>query len=86
MTRVLKYQLMPGVTHLQVPQLAKPLFVHDQRDQLYLWIECSDDGRDTEIRAFEVVATGEHFWGGTYIGTATMDDASLIWHVYEVPA
>jgi hypothetical protein len=83
MKSVWKFHLHPAYP-TYMPIGAKPLSVHAQNDDLYLWALVDTDS-PVEGRKFVIVGTGhevnEH--AGDFIGTAHLSGGSLVLHVFE---
>jgi len=76
-----------GFTEMQFPEGAKVLSIHNQYQQLVMYIEVETDNIKTP-RTFLVVETGKKMpeFEGTkeYIGTALFDSNTYVIHIYEI--
>jgi len=83
---IYKYQIRAiGVNDIQLPKGSKILTVMGQNDNVIMWVELNE-GAEMEERSFVIRATGERFKkeNDIYIGTASVMNGGLIWHVYEL--
>jgi hypothetical protein len=69
--------------HLSLPIGTEILDVHEQHGEICMWT-LGDLKAETEVRYFTTFGTGltlaDHM---KYIGTAYLDDAQLVMHVFE---
>lgn len=94
--RVLKYELRPGVTWLQLPAGAEPLHVAGQTDTIQLWCRVDEQAVTTPTRGFLALMTGEGYPAsgvGRYVGTAHLSPDyvgfgpnGIVVHVFEYEA
>lgn len=86
MKRILKYKLSPGTTKVSTPGSALPLCVHEQQGDAFVWMLVTIDPTSYTTYTFISFATGEEVDGnGTYIGTVFLNDASLVFHILQLP-
>ncbi len=83
MKTVLKYEIGPGVTLLQLPLGADPLHAGEQNDKMFLWalVDLEMAKRDYQI---EVYPTGHDVENGEelhHVGTV-QQASGLVWHVF----
>lgn len=86
MRTIWKFPLKGSHPRVKMPVGAQVLTVQMQGDMPCLWAEV-DDTAPKEMRHFVVFGTGwnlprEMGYSDVYIGT--VQDASLVWHVYEL--
>jgi hypothetical protein len=83
MTRVIyKVILYPGSTTVNLHENAKPLFVHEQRNDIVLWYEC-DPFKGLTPRPVSVVPTGVEVPRDLpYLGTVLLRSGSIVFHVF----
>lgn len=84
---ILKYSLFLGEQAIQMPKGAEILCVQAQGGRLCLWALVGPAVTNDE-RLIVVYGTGRPVVHDAckrrYIGTAQMDDGSLVWHVFEI--
>lgn len=78
-----KFRLLPGFA-ARMPEGAQVLHAAGQGGDLYVWAMCDPDA-PTEERRFDVYGTGHPCPTdlGRYVGTAHLDDGTLVLHVFE---
>jgi hypothetical protein len=86
MKTIWKYTLTPGEV-VRMPEGAVVLTAREQNDQICIWAEV-DPAKANEVRQFEIFGTGHPMPADMgverkYIGTASLYDGKLIFHVYE---
>jgi hypothetical protein len=82
--KVWKYELLiTDFQTVEMPMGTRILTVQMQYGQPCLWAEVNDRSNETELRHIGIVGTGHADvpTGAVYIGT--VQDDSLVWHVYE---
>lgn len=83
MRTIYKYHLeILDLQVLSLPDDARILHVADQRGQLCVWCDVSDDAPLVECE-FRIVGTGHPFPDGDnwwHVGTVSMD--RLVWHIF----
>lgn len=86
MKAVWKYPIAAnsGNLKIEMPKGAVIIHVAAFGERANFWVEV-DPTAEYEIRVFRVFATGELFDSSVYryIGTFTMYDGALVWHLYE---
>jgi hypothetical protein len=83
MKAVWKFVIHPYAMNM-MPVGAKPLSVHAQGDDLFLWA-LVDTEAELEDREFVIVGTGHELpdHAGEFLGTALLADGRLVLHVFE---
>ncbi len=86
---IYKYPLaIIGSQHIRMPSGANILCAQVQNETLCLWASVDPKEKSIDIHTIRIIGTGHpapdldelH-----YIGTAQMNDGSLVWHVFEQP-
>lgn len=89
MKRVYKYILSAeDYSTIVLPAGAQILSVHEQRDQIYLWVLIDPNEKGVETHKFRVAGTCHDITDEAlrFIGSVLMYGGSLVFHVFEVPA
>ena len=62
------------------------LNVHEQGENIYLWVLVDDQLPETVVRTFAIYGTGHKLPTGKmeYLGTVHVERSQLVWHVFEV--
>ena len=80
-----KVTLRPtDVQQIEVPAGAELLCAREQFEQICVWFRC-DPTAPKEVRDIAIVDTGRDAPGreGRYLGTASLQGGSLMFHVFE---
>lgn len=85
MKRIWKAQLAAlDVQEIETPKGAEFLCAREQGNEICVWFLCEPNA-PREKRMIAVVGTGHPAPDdGSYLGTASLDGGSLIFHVFEV--
>lgn len=86
MKQIWKYPITPNTsTTMSMPAGAKILSVHEQHGYVCMWA-LVEPKNELENRSFEVFGTGHDIVDidMDYLGMASLDGGSLIFHVFEV--
>lgn len=88
--RIWKYEILPGKTTLSMPSHARVLSVGVQGDMIVLWALVNPEYA-YEQRQFRAFGTGwvisDDDWGnGPTKIIGTVQQAGLVWHIFEVGA
>ncbi len=85
MKTIYKFQLnLHNYTNeLMLPIDSKVLTVQLQNNIISLWIEINLDEKQTELRRFKIIATGQSFEDTDAIYIATVQQGILVWHIFE---
>lgn len=85
MAVIYKYEISSLCSH-DIPYDSEILYVHEQDDCIFIWVQVPDPNAPTEKRYFEYMATGESFNANLtdYLGSAHLHEGRLVYHVYEV--
>ncbi|MGJ8680497.1 DUF7352 domain-containing protein [Paraglaciecola sp.] len=78
-----KYTLTPAIL-IEIPKGAEILSVAEQNNEICLWA-LVDPNAELEAREFHVFGTGHNITikGFDFIGTALLENGSLVFHVFE---
>lgn len=71
-----------GIQQIEVPAGAELLCAREQYGEICVWYRCDPSGAK-ESREIAVVGTGHESPDGRYLGTASLLDGRLIFHVFE---
>lgn len=83
--RVFKYPIDSSfVSTLKVPKGSKLLYVGNQKENLYAWVEITTS-KETELIRLRCVTTGEDFLLDSfeYVGTVLFHTGNFVLHVYK---
>lgn len=84
MLKIFKYLLQPLTRQgLHLPKDAVVLTAQMQGSDLCLWVQMEDTRPCTELRMFEVYATGDDLPNEPRRYIATVQRGHYVWHVYE---
>ena len=80
---VWKYELTPAII-IEMPRGAQILSVAEQNNKICLWA-LVDPYAETEAREFHVFGTGHEISikSLNFVGTALLNNAGLVFHVFE---
>jgi hypothetical protein len=82
---IFKYQLSTE-TILELPEGAEVLAVHEQRDEVCMWVLLDGAHLKKEFRKFVTVPTGKTLPYGNwkFLGTSLLRGGYLVFHTFEV--
>lgn len=89
MKTIYKYTIDPSTERVRMTLGAEIISVHEQHGQICLWAIVDQEEKRTESREFAIYPTGEpilNFEYRKYVGTVYLNNASLVFHVFEVIA
>ncbi len=79
---IFKYELVGMLSTIELPSESRVLSVQKQYDSICMWVEV-DITKPKVVRKFRLIGTGHYFdfTRMSYVGT--VQDGSLVWHIYE---
>jgi len=91
MKTIYKYKLkQQEIVEVEMPKGARVLTAQAQGVHVWIWAIVDADPKETEMRRFAILKTGQSISFNTdvltHVGSVQFDEGGLVYHVFEYPA